>query len=284
MGRAAGRNMINETDSTNWLSELRQDGRVVLRVGRRGKELIAEFCSVGTLASGSRGDLVRFEPTIDADAEMIEKLRVSIVEGLVRHAQGKLTLHGGAIALGTSAVALIGPSRSGKSLLVSALCADRGARLVADDTVFVEPTAGNLDSVVHVVPSQKSAWLLPEARSALGLGREGAGKRPVELPTTACSRLRLHAIISLVFSEHTQPPCLRRLRGQQAFSTLSSSLIRFIVDDPVAHQREFEQLRILARSCQIFELRRPCDLSKMDISVEIVRDFLASPVALEHPQ
>jgi len=260
---------------TTWLSELRDQGRIVFRIGRRGDDLVAEFCSLGTLLASSRGHQARFEPNSRADAQAVEKLRASVIQGLIRHAQGKLTLHGGAVGLRSCAVALVGPSRSGKSLLVTALCADSDMQLVADDTVAVELAGPEQGYAVEALPSQGTTWLLPEARSVLGFSGAGAGKKPIELTVSESSRLSLRAVVSLVFGDDPKPH-LRRLRGQQAFSMLSSSLIRFIVDDPVAQQREFDQLRALARTCGVFELSRPWDLTKLGGSVRLIRDLLAS--------
>ncbi len=155
---------------TRWLGEHRVDGRLVARIGRRGDELVAEFAGVGTLAAANRGTRTRFEPVEGADPSVIEKVSASVLDALVRHAQGKVTLHGSAVCKESSVVALVGASGAGKSTLAAALCAQSNIDLVADDTVALELSDEmNTRAPVEVTPTQTAAWLLSDARSALGL-------------------------------------------------------------------------------------------------------------------
>jgi hypothetical protein len=209
------------------------------------------------------------------DGVWLEKLRSTLVDAFVRHAQGKVTLHGGAISRGPRALAFVGPSTSGKSTLTAALCQEVDIGVVADDTVALELPEGSPSSTsIEVVPTQSEAWLLPEARAALGFDSFAAGKTAIPLQQAAQDRLQLGAVIGLVFDSEATSPQLRRLRGQDAFSTLSSAAIRFVVDDPTAQMREFDQLRLLATMCPVYELRRPMDLSRLPHTVRCIKELL----------
>jgi ABC-type dipeptide/oligopeptide/nickel transport system ATPase component len=261
---------------TTWLVENQVEGRVSLRIGRRGAELIAEFTDAGQLTMSGKGTGVRFEPVAGADEVWLEKLRCTLVDAFVRHAQGKVTLHGGAISAGSKAVAFIGPSGSGKSTLTAALCQVVNIGIVADDTVAIEfPQDSSSADRVDVVPAQKAAWLLPEARRALGFDSATAGKTAIPLHQGAADRFELGAVIGLVFDSEATSPQLRRLRGQEAFSALFSNAIRIVVDDPAVHMREFDQLRLLVTKCPVYELRRPMDLSRLKHTVSSVLELLA---------
>src|SRR5260221_91797 len=172
-------------ECVTWLAEHRIDGKVVARFGRRGDEIVAEFSDLGTFAANQAGSSAHFDPLPRANPILVEKLDVSKLDALIRHLQGNLTLHGGAVALGDKAVALLGASRSGKSTTVAALCADRGAELVSDDTVAFElRQKGDASGPLQIVPTQTLAWLLPDARKALGLDVVGPYKTSVALPVT----------------------------------------------------------------------------------------------------
>src|SRR6185436_17962029 len=63
---------------------------------------------------------------------------VRSVTGAVLQQRGLLPLHASALLLGAGAIALLGPSRAGKSTLAAAL-ARRGHPVLADDVVPVSP-------------------------------------------------------------------------------------------------------------------------------------------------
>jgi hypothetical protein len=259
---------------TTWLAENSIGGTVLLRVGRQGDELVAEFANMGRLTTNPRGACVRFEPVAGASGAAVEKLRATVVDAFVRHAQGKVTFHGGAICLDSKVVALVGPSRSGKSTLTAALCGEPEIGLLGDDTVAIELSeiAG---APVEVLPTQGSAWLLPDARRAFGLDAMAPRKIAVPLRAATSKRVVLAAVVGLVFDSDAAAPRLRRLRGQEAFSTLFNSAFRFVIDDPSAQLREFDQLRVVVEKCLVYELRRPRDLGRLKYTVRLIRELLA---------
>ena len=84
--------------------------------------------------------------------------------GVLLHRRGVLVLHGAALDVGGRAVVLLGDKGAGKSTTAAALLA-RGARLLADDLVALDPAA----DVPTVLPGPSQMKLWPEAAAAAGL-------------------------------------------------------------------------------------------------------------------
>ena len=121
-----------------WVSEQLESGALSFRVGRRGDELVAEFAGIATLFATRDGREVALEPSPGSDPVNVEKVRAGLVPALLRHAAGKLTLHGAAVARNGVAVSLMGASGAGKSTLAAAICGGQDAALVADDTTAID--------------------------------------------------------------------------------------------------------------------------------------------------
>jgi hypothetical protein len=263
-----------------WLGEYRVDGDVVSRIGRKGDELVAEFSSLGTFRASRNGIVSHLEPLPGAPSWAFQKLRASLFDALLRHVQGKVTFHGSAVASGPRAVAFVGSGGAGKSTLAAACCARSELELVADDTVAFEIATGEGEDV-GIVPTQKVAWLLPDARAALGLDAGAKTKVPLSLRSAQESKVSLLAIVGLSFDADVAGAELLRLRGQDAFQMLSRSTIRFVIDEPAVQVREFEQLQYLIERCPVFELRRNRDLGQLERTVELVRDLFTRPFGEE---
>lgn len=76
---------------------------------------------------------------------------------LLKSARGELIYHGGAVAIGSVAIALLGPSGRGKSTLVTALAAS-GLPFLGDDCLMLRLRPGSTD-VYEVVPDADSIRL-----------------------------------------------------------------------------------------------------------------------------
>lgn len=260
------------SERITWLGEQRVGASLVARIGRRGEELLAEFPGCGVLAANLSSSQASFEPDPNVDQVIVKKLTASLIPALLRHLQGGLTLHGSACWMADTAVAFVGPSGAGKSTLAAALCAMAGAELIADDTVALEPREDVSSPFgVDVLPTQSEVWLLPDARRSLGLDGALREKMPVTFRRPTKARLPLHAVVGLVFDSKARQSTIRPLRGHDALELLSSSVIRFLIDDPTAVAREFDQLRCLVQKCQVWELRRPRALREFEVSVELAR-------------
>jgi hypothetical protein len=199
-----------------------------------------------------------------------------LFDALLRHVQGKITLHGSAVCGASRAVALVGPGNAGKSTIAAALCGYDGIELLADDTVALELDAHGGGDPVRVGPTQTANWLLPDARAELGLDASAPTKLPIGF-RSAGGPVPLDAVIGLVFDENVSSVELRRVRGQDAFGVLSGCNIRFVIDEPAAQVREFDQLKLVMENCRVFELRRPRDIGQLRRSAEIVREVLMNP-------
>jgi hypothetical protein len=268
---------------TEWIAEHRVDGKLIARLGRRAQEVVAEFPSLGILVANTLTDSTYFEPCADAEKAALEKLHAGVLDALKRHIQGKLTFHAGAVAIGTRAVAFIGASGSGKSTLVAAMCTLPEIKLVADDTVAVEVDGDAKGRTIRLIPTQSSAWLLPDACQRLGVIGQERDKVAVPLPSVRSEMIHLQALVGLVFDDNNHKPILERVRGQEAFAMLAGSTIRMVVDDPSAQLREFDQLSAVARQSPTFRLRRRRDLVQLNETVDLIRQLFDRDEASQLP-
>jgi len=264
------------TGHVRWLGEQRMDGRLVARIGRTESECIAEFPGLAVLRANRAGTHHVLTPLPGADSSLVEKLDRSAVTALLRHLQGKITLHAGAVSQGGRAVALLGRSGSGKSTLVAHWCTSGEAFLMADDTAALEVIHDDRGrSIVHVLPADRTAWLHEPSRRWLRLQPGASGKVAVAMDRAETSARPLAAFVALVFTDGVDRPELRSLRGQNAFAALSTSMVRFIIDEPSMQKREFDQMQQLVDHCPMFELRRPKSLEHADACLELLKPLLA---------
>ena len=252
--------------ATTWISEQRADGHVLFRVGRRAGSPVAEFLGLGTLLASRDGSSWSFDPSPDADPADIEKVRAGLAPALLRHLAGKVTFHGAAVAWTGSAVAFIGESGAGMWTLAAALCADYGGALVADDTAAIELEPDR----VELAPTEQLHWLI---------GSDTDVKSAVAPRACVSGRTRLRALCRLVFDDSASEVTLRRVRGLPSLELMIGSIIRFVVDEPAAQERELEQLSVLARVVPIYELRRPRSMRLLAASCSALRG-LATAVEL----
>ncbi len=137
---------------------------------------------------------------------------------------GRLVLHASAVEVAGRAVAVLGVSGAGKSVLAAAACA-AGARHLSDDVLRVEAESGR----VWCFPGGRSIRLRPDAA---GLTRHGGlataasshsadGRICVAPPPSSEPRPELHAAV--VARRTSAPSRLRRLEGGPATVALLSN-------------------------------------------------------------
>src|SRR5580658_6497898 len=105
-----------------WLQEWRTGGSIDFRIGRDGDDLVAEWPAFGELRARRLGGTHRFTPCPGVDPARAEKFSTGAVRALLRHLEGRLSLHASAAARDGVAGVFLGPSISGKSTLVADLC------------------------------------------------------------------------------------------------------------------------------------------------------------------
>jgi hypothetical protein len=264
------------TEHVQWIAENRVESELVARFGRCGEELILEVPNTCLLLGDRRGEKVEFFPLRELDPDMDMKLRCGLLRAFTRHLRGKLSLHVAAVSFAGRALSVVGPSRSGKSTLAAALCRRRGVELLADDSIAVE-TVPDSDSVpVRVAPTERTNWLLPDARQALRAPTLSTTlKRPVDPPRAASSELPAGHFVVLKF-ESDGVPALRPLSKTAALAKLLPLMTRFLVDDLEARQCEFRNITNLLANCRFYELSRKADLMDLERCVDLVLQLAES--------
>jgi len=261
-----------------WIQAWPNASNPEFRVGRVGKDLIAEWVGLATLRSDRTGTHSEFRLARD-------KFHRGQVRALLRHLHGGLTMHASAAAIDDVAIGFLGPSGSGKSSTVAMLCQRHGAAFVSDDTTAIDITREGATAV----PLETHSWLPAESLRALGLpmlaGRWKAAVSPARL---AQGPVALAAVIKLEFDGGIDKPELTHLGGQTAFQALTTSAIRFVLDEQDVTLHDFRQISELATRIPVYELRRPRRADNIGCSAEIILDVLRShgqvPRALGAPK
>jgi hypothetical protein len=201
---------------------------------------------------------------------MVTKVRAGIGEALLRQLQGKLTLHGCAVASENGAIACIGPAGAGKSTAAAELCRRPGFSLLSDDMVRLEMGP----SECLVAPSDAEHFLHGDARDALAIERGAEDlKTYVTAERAALDPAPLRALVALEFADGASP-ALRRLRGHDLLATLLPCVPRMLVDDPTLQARELSQLHTLCDMVPVYALSRPRELGGLAAAGNVLATLL----------
>jgi hypothetical protein len=248
--------------AVRWLAEYAEDGEVAFRIGRAGDELVAEWIGLARLTARRDGSDARFVGEPGIDATEIEKVRRGSARLLLRHLEGKLAMHGAAVALGGSAIVFLGRSGQGKSTLAASLCSRAGAKLLSDDAVVLDP--GSPAGEYLVSPVELNHWLDASARRALhAQSSDDEGKVPVPASRVGDASARLVALVELVFADG-EPTLLPVRSGIEAMAALVPQTVRFVVDEPELQRGELEALAKLVDVVPVFRFSRPRSLDMLD--------------------
>lgn len=252
-----------------WISEARVGGDVVFRIGRDGAVLVAEWPDSLTLrVEPGRTPELLVHP--ESEPAFVDKLRNGPVRALLRHLEGKITMHGATIAWGAEALCLLGDSGQGKSTLSAALCLHHGATLLGDDVAHLEREG----DAVWVTPAHEDHSLTAEACVALGVPVRADARRE-KMPAPAARRTepgRLRAFVVLAFGG--DGPALTRLSGFRALGPVVSGMARFVLDDAAVTARDLAAAAELARAVPVYQLSRPRDLSRLAECTDALRSLL----------
>lgn len=249
--------------AAKWLATREEDGEVIFRIGRLGSRLIAEWPRLCTLVSAPDGSEWSLEPAPDAEPLSIEKVRRGAARALVECLKGRLALHAGAVSVHGRALVLLGRNHAGKSTAIAELCS-RGGALLADDITLFDDRDGSL----MVEPTEIHHWLDEGSRRQLGIAvsegtgaPEDPGKIGVGAGNVATSAVPVAALVALEFGDG--PARLERLSGMSVIAELVPAVVRFLVDDPSAQQREIAALTSFAGKVPFYRLTRPSDLRRV---------------------
>jgi len=238
-----------------WLGETHEGATVVFRVGREGDRLVAEWPGLVSVDVARDGTDLHVVPQEGADARQVAKLRASTIPALLRHLEGKLTLHASAVTAHGKAVAFLGDSGRGKSTIAFELANTSGAfALLADDCLRVEGICAE--------PFDEVAWI-----------DRASAKTPLRPARVARSAAPIAAIFLLEWGDQLR---VSRLKGNAVGAVLERALIRFVLDEPTVHVADLERLGNLASQVPVYELRRPRDVSYFPATIVELERRLSS--------
>jgi hypothetical protein len=212
----------------------------------------------GRIARTERGFWLSFvrgcDFAIDCDRAEIEYFPHALEPSIWRHLLlsqvvpsalsqvGHLLLHGGAVAIGERAVALLGPSGSGKSSLSAAL-QQRGHALLADDTFLLE---GSAPPRVHGTCPWIRLWD-DSAEALLGL-KPTHGDDKQKIRTVSPGGVALGAIVFLSQSSRSSACRLEPVSGSQAVVELLRNSFQLDGAHPNTAENQFLRLTALAKT------------------------------------
>jgi hypothetical protein len=200
----------------------------------------------------------------------MELARVDIlgrVLSLAAYEQGLFALHGSAVALSGGAIGFLAPKGSGKSTLAMSLVA-RGARLLTDDTLPVDPATAMARPGVHSV----RLWDDSAGRfAALGESRVGLSDKNAfdALPGATVEErprplLALYEVVPVPKHDAEQPVRRDRLAPPAA----AIALMRHSKLGPLLGGAEamevFDRCAAIAARVAVYELRVARDLEGVD--------------------
>jgi hypothetical protein len=189
------------------------------------------------------------------------------------HQRGYVTLHASCIATGSGAVAFMGKSGSGKSVIAAALHA-AGYGLVADDVTVVDPEG----PAPIVYPGYPRCHLLPEVAEYFGYDGKyaEAGTKPDKIPYEAAQRFPVQPVaLRCVYVIEDGPEIsIEPMTGHRAVFELvrHSYWIRFVHDSRPSSY--FLQCGRICEKVPVRVLSRPKLMSMLpELLVLLERDF-----------
>lgn len=263
-----------------WLAEHTETLRPTFRIGRSGSELVAEWMGTVRLVVKRDGSNPRFFEEPGAYGPNIEKIRRGSARVLLRHLEGKFSLHGACVGDAGRAVVLLGRSGQGKSTIAAWLC-ERGLSLFADDAIALERSMDGYD----VEPFETNHWLEPSAIEALGWRVPGDWKAPVECKRAGKSNARIIGIVELVYVDELRSPRLVRIeRTLDAMTTIVPQVVRFVLDEPEVQRRELETLAWLFDTTPFYRLERPRGFAHLAAAASLLQDLVSTEGRTSHDQ
>jgi hypothetical protein len=231
-----------------WVATADFEGRTVLRLGRQGELLVAEWPGIASFTVHRDGSSPDLRISNGAPPEMIERIQTNAITAFMRHLRGDLTLHAAAASKGDGAVACVGTSGAGKSTAIHALCQRPTFELLSDDMLFCD------GPLAH--PSERQCRV-DNARSL----------------NAASTPATVKAIVRLSFAE-VDRPVLKPVRGALAVAIVLDSIVRFVVDEPEVNRRDMQSIANVVDVVPVFDLVRPRSLERIGESIDILEKLV----------
>lgn len=230
---------------------------------------------LGEFVIGRSGRRITVYPSAGARAASLRDLVVTFVASFALLRRGIESLHASAVVRGGRAVAFLGGPGSGKSTL-AAFLARRGARVLSDDLLAVEP----LGQQLLAYPGLPELKLSPAAARALGLpagrsSRVAADQRKrLWVPPRARGPHRLAALYFLRLVPPRNPVRLVELSAGAAFRALLGSAYNASLRTRRRLRRQFGLFARLARNVPAWRLHIPRGWHRLEEAAErIGRDL-----------
>jgi hypothetical protein len=207
-----------------------------------------------------------------------------VLPRLVSH-QGRLVLHGAAVADKQGALVLLGPTGAGKSTLAASLTG-QGFGFLSDDCVLVQPQARGF----RAIPAYPGLRLWADSVSAMQPERSPGSessptswKQRVKIEPRYARKAGVRAVLfleQLGESEDAAAVSLQPIQGSDALLALLEH--GFVLDptDRSTIERQFLDSGDLADSLPLFRLRYPRDYSRLP---EVRQTLLQSLESLKAP-
>jgi hypothetical protein len=198
--------------------------------------------------------------------ERHERLLLAQALPLASALQGFEVLHAGAVATGGEAAAFVGPSGAGKTTMASRMV-QRGAGLVADDVLALEPLADGL--LAHPGPPMMVVRFEDE-RPGPSMGSSDKVHISIDTVDGPLPLRRLY------YLERGRSLQLEPLEEDGVRRVLSSMFAPYLAT-PGRLQRHLETAQLLSRHVELFRLQMP-HTDELGPSLDAVEAHLSEPV------
>lgn len=125
------------------LAERVVDGTTLYRLEAYGTDIVLKVEDVARFTWTASPGGPEVVPLPGVDLGLIDVLKHGLVRAVQATLEGSAVLHGGAVDVDGAAVAVIGPSGTGKSTTTALLCA-AGAHLLGDDVLILDLADGEV--------------------------------------------------------------------------------------------------------------------------------------------
>jgi hypothetical protein len=258
-----------------WEARARVEAGDAPRVGRSGDVLVAEWPGFARLTCDLDGKRPVFSAVPGADPGKVSKLRDGAARALLADLRGGLSLHASAVAIGSRAILLVGPTGAGKSTAAGELCLRHGGRLLADDMASLDVQAHS----IRVNPTERHHYLASPSLRLLGVNRlvPRSEKQTVRAARAARSSIPLALVVVLRPDGRRSHPAVRVLAGADVVRALLPAVVRFDVRAP--RRRELDQIFTLYARCRVVEIARPVVAAPRSLIGDTVLETLQGAVS-----